>query len=251
LLGIEVNRSSSLTIVSPYAVPKLHGMKDTYVDVKARLNDGSQVIIEMQVLNHAGFEKRVLYNAAKHYASQLVTGNDYPLLTPVVALSIVDFNLFEPSPTDLKPVPYLSRIKLLDTQTLTEYSGDIELVFIELPKFTANPDQHPLQTPLAQWVYFIKHAEQLQQIPAELQQSTEFNQAFHLVNEANLSAEELDEQYKRKEFLYIQRSSIEKASNDGLARGIEQVAKALKNQGVADAVIVAATGLSLGQIAAL
>ena len=54
-----------LTIVDPYNIPMLKGMKDTYVDVKAELNDGSRVIIEMQALNHEGFEKRVLYNAAK------------------------------------------------------------------------------------------------------------------------------------------------------------------------------------------
>lgn len=40
-------------------------MKDTYVDVKAGLADGRRVIIEMQVLNVAGFEQRILLNAAK------------------------------------------------------------------------------------------------------------------------------------------------------------------------------------------
>jgi len=40
-------------------------------DVKARLADGRQVIIEMQVLNVAGFEQRILLNAAKSYSMQL------------------------------------------------------------------------------------------------------------------------------------------------------------------------------------
>ena len=39
-------------------------MKDSYVDVKAILFNQTKVIIEMQVLNVEGFEKRVLYNAA-------------------------------------------------------------------------------------------------------------------------------------------------------------------------------------------
>jgi len=56
---------TDLTIVDPYNIPMLKGMKDTFVDVKAQLDDGSRVIIEMQVLNYEGFEKRVLYNAAK------------------------------------------------------------------------------------------------------------------------------------------------------------------------------------------
>ncbi len=59
----------SLIIVDPYNIPMLKGMKDTYVDVKAELDNKSHVIIEMQVLNHEGFEKRILYNAAKKYSA--------------------------------------------------------------------------------------------------------------------------------------------------------------------------------------
>ena len=62
---------TDVTIVDPYNIPMLRGMKDTYVDVKAILDDGSYVIIEMQVLNHPGFEKRILCNAAKNYSIQL------------------------------------------------------------------------------------------------------------------------------------------------------------------------------------
>ena len=63
-----------LTIVNPYNIPLVEGMKDTYVDVKAILNDNTKVIIEMQVLNVPLFEKRILYNAAKNYSNQLEIG---------------------------------------------------------------------------------------------------------------------------------------------------------------------------------
>ncbi|MDQ5920012.1 MAG: hypothetical protein QG673_68, partial [Pseudomonadota bacterium] len=51
-----------LVIVDPYNIPLLKGMKDTFVDVKAVLDNDTKVIIEMQVLNHGGLEKRILYN---------------------------------------------------------------------------------------------------------------------------------------------------------------------------------------------
>jgi predicted transposase/invertase (TIGR01784 family) len=57
-----------LKIINPNLPPKLEGLKDTYLDVKAKLKDGTLVIIEMQVLNVQSFGKRVLYNAAKTYA---------------------------------------------------------------------------------------------------------------------------------------------------------------------------------------
>jgi len=55
--------------------------------VRARLRDGSQVIIEMQALNIEGFEKRILDNAAKVYSTQLGSGDSYTLLNPMIALT--------------------------------------------------------------------------------------------------------------------------------------------------------------------
>ena len=73
-----------LTIIDPYTIPMLKGMKDSFVDVKATLDNNTKVIIEMQVLNHKGFEKRVLYNAAKNYSVQLDKGEDYHLLNTLL-----------------------------------------------------------------------------------------------------------------------------------------------------------------------
>lgn len=213
---------SDLRIVEPYTVPQLRGMKDTYVDVKAVLDDGSQVIIEMQVLNHPGFEQRILYNAAKHYSAQLSKGEDYRLLNPIVALTIVDFEMFKEPEHSVaaKPVPYLSRFRLMEKQSLIEYSGDIELVFVELPKFEVT--DVALTSPQEKWIYFIQNAGTLETIPNTLTRPDALSKAFDLVNEANLSAEELEIQGKRREFIWINRTALEKAAEDGLRRGMQQ-----------------------------
>jgi len=62
IIDFGEERVTDLTIVDPYQIPLLKGMKDSYVDVKAVLSDHTKVIVEMQVLNVEGFEKRVLYN---------------------------------------------------------------------------------------------------------------------------------------------------------------------------------------------
>jgi len=69
LLGLKPPyRLEEVTILDPYLAPKIKGMKDTYLDVHARDEKGKSYIIEMQVLNVAGFEKRILYNACKAFA---------------------------------------------------------------------------------------------------------------------------------------------------------------------------------------
>jgi len=202
---------TDLTIVDPYNIPMLKGMKDTYVDVSAVLNDGSRVIIEMQVLNHPGLEKRVLYNAAKNYSIQLKKGEDYHLLNPVIAITIVDFSMFE-----TKHV--MSRFKLMEKEQMIEYSDDIELIFFELPKFNKTAQQ--LDSLHDKWLYFLQNAGTLDLIPQSMED--EFSHAFNIINEANLSESELEAQHKRKEFIYIQKSSIEMAHNKGLDQGLKQ-----------------------------
>jgi predicted transposase/invertase (TIGR01784 family) len=238
-----------LSIVDPYSIPMLKGIKDSYVDVKAVLNDGSLVIIEMQVLNHKGFEKRVLYNAAKNYSIQLKRSDDYHLLNPVIALNIVDFIMFEETSV-------VSHFKLLEKEKFIQYSDDIELIFVELPKFTKTLDE--LETIEEQWIFFLKNAGLLDYIPKTLDDCIQ--NALQVVNEANMTEEELEAQHKRKEFIYIQKSSIELAEEKGIEKGIEkgkiegktereiEMAQVMKKNGEAIDKISLYTGLSIVEI---
>lgn len=58
-----------LEIIDPYVVLKIIGTKDSYLDVIAKLNNGTSVIIEIQVLYVQTLAKLVLYNTAKTYGT--------------------------------------------------------------------------------------------------------------------------------------------------------------------------------------
>ena len=247
---------ADLTIVDPYQIPLLKGMKDTYVDVKARLTDGSIVIIEMQVLNVQGFEQRVLYNAAKSYSSQLVQGERYHLLNPVIAITITDFEMFD----DI--VAYKTVFRLIEKQHLIEYNGDIELIFIELPKFTKA--ESDLVDIIDKWIYFVQNAGSLEYIPETLSTSPAIVHAFDMANMAGLTPEEHEAQWKRRDFIMLQRGSIEYAEKmgraegraEGLAEGMErgkveerkENARKMKQLGVATEIIVQVSGLSREEV---
>ena len=203
-----------LTLVDPYQIPMLKGMKDTYVDVKAVLANGQHVIIEMQVLNVPGFEKRILHNAAKEYATQLLKGEDYALLNPVIALTFTDFTLFEGSP---EPI---SRFRLLERDRFIEYSDDVELIFVELPKFTL--ELEALERIQDKWIYFVKNASSLESIPEPLASVPRIQEAFERINEAALSREELEIQFKRRDFIILQRGSLALAEKQGMEKGMEK-----------------------------
>ena len=197
-----------LTIVDPYNIPLIKGMRDTYVDVKAVLNDDTKVIIEMQVLNVPSFEKRILYNVAKDYSMQLKESQKYSLLNPIIALTVTDFIMFD------EFEKYESRFKLIEKDELVQYSDDIELIFIELPKFNKKIDE--LQNIKEKWIYFIKHAGSLEYIPQNMHK--EIQEAFDIVNTACMSEEELEAQFKRTDFIWLQKGSLELASEKGLKK---------------------------------
>jgi predicted transposase/invertase (TIGR01784 family) len=225
LIDFGGERITDLTIVDPYQIPLLKGMKDSYVDVKAVLSNQSKVIIEMQVLNVEGFEQRILYNAAKLYSTQLKQADRYSTLEPIIALTITDFVMFPEIP---KVTSYWN---LREREFLLKYSDDIELIFVELPKFSKQENE--LDSITDKWLYFIKHAGELNFIPQSFTEPR-LREAFDIANTAALSEEELEVQFKRHDFIRMQRGITEKLvkldkieeelakAKEALAQGIEQ-----------------------------
>ena len=231
---------ADLEIINPYLAPRIRGIKDTYLDVKAKITGNKTVIIEMQVLNLEGFEKRILYNAAKAYSIQLQTGEDYTDLDPVIALTITDFEMFP------KLDQVISRFRLKETDYLIDYLVyDIELVFVELPKFTKEVDR--LETLSDRWIYFLKSANQLQEVPETMETVTEIKKAFQVANQATLSPEELEDLEKRAIYIHDQRNAIKKAVNQAVKQTAINIAQQLLDV-LDEKTISQKTGLTVEEI---
>lgn len=226
----------SLEILNPYQPPKIRGVKDTYLDIRAKLNNEQTVIIEMQVLNVEGFEKRILYNAAKAYSIQLDTGVDYTLLNPVIALTITDFEMFP----NLDKV--ISRFVLKERDYLVDYLiYDIELVFVELPKFGKKLEE--LETLTDKWIYFIKNAKSLEVVPEQMGEVQAIKKAFEVANRADLTREELEDLEHQEIYIQDQRNAITKA----VKQKASEIAKGLLDV-LDEATIAQTTGLSIEEI---
>lgn len=205
-------RLAKVKIQDPYLAPKIMGMKDSFVDVRAIDEQGKHYIIEMQVLPVVSFEQRVLYNACKKYAGQIKKGDDYRLLNDVIALTVTDFIMFEHP-------DMVSKFKLRD-ESGRDYSDDLELIFVELPKFTKQ--ETDLTDARDKWCYFLRYAQNLAEVPTILAQEPPIEHAFVIANRASLSDEELEMQERREMFIQDQRGALEKATTDGEAMGMEK-----------------------------
>lgn len=233
-----------LEIINPNLPPKIEGLKDSYLDVKAKLQDDTLVIIEMQVLNVESFGKRVFYNAAKTYSFQLQAAQAYRLLKPVIALTITDFEMF-PENED-----FTSRFVLKEVdKNFTYPENELDLVFVELPKFTKGEEQ--LETLADKWIYFMKNARSLTSVPEIMDIVPEIHQAFDIANQVKLSREEVEEFDRREQFIYDQQGAIIKASREGREEGMqfEKLAIAQKSLSQLDNITISQiTGLSVEEI---
>ncbi|MBF0094590.1 MAG: Rpn family recombination-promoting nuclease/putative transposase [Alphaproteobacteria bacterium] len=214
-----------VTIVDPYLAPKIEGMKDTFLDVRVKDHRGRSYIVEMQVLNVEGFEKRVLYNACKTYVNQLGKGEPYHILTEVVAVTITDFEMFP----DLSRV--VSRFRLRADENAAICHQDLELVFAELPKF--QKVEAGLETTLDRWLFFLKTAKDMTAIPRSLSVEPAIVKALELANRAAWTEEELDDLEKREMWIAEQRHILRKAMEAERKLGeAEQKAQDAEERGI-------------------
>jgi predicted transposase/invertase (TIGR01784 family) len=235
------NKIIAVDILTPYQLPDIKGGKVTIVDVKAKDQNGKTYIVEMQVAEVEGFDKRVLYYASKSYTAQIERGDQYENLNPTYFIGILDFEV-------TKNPSYINRHKIVDIETNENYIKDIEFNFIELPKF--NKKENELESIIDQWVYFIKNAENLNIIPDNVKdEGLKF--AYQDADKHNWSKAELD----AYDYVLMReqddRGRISLAIKKELKKEIENVAKKLIKLNHSNEDILEATGLTIDQIESL
>jgi predicted transposase/invertase (TIGR01784 family) len=198
-------RIREVTILNPYQLPKLKGGKVTIIDVKATDQEGRTYIVEMQVGDLDGFEKRVLFYSSKSYSDQIKRADFYRKLRPVIFIGILDFEHTENK-------NYISRSQIRDVETGEQTIRDMEFTFVELPKF--NKELRELMTLTEKWVYFIKNAENLEVVPDNINDEG-LKSAYEEANVQTWTQEELD----AYEYAFMreedERARLDKAKEEG------------------------------------
>ena len=168
-------------IKNPYQLPEIKDLKSSILDVKVTDERDIWYIVEMQVEEPDGFDKRVQYYTAKQYASQIEVGEDYPKLKQVIFIGILNFKFFEGH-------DYLTKHLITNKKTGKQELSDMEYNFIELPKF--EEDKIKIKTLIEKWIFFIKKAPNLDVIPENVNDEG-LKHAYEDADKHNWSKEEL------------------------------------------------------------
>lgn len=230
-----------VTILNPYQLPALRGGKATIIDVKAKDQRDHEYIVEMQVAEVDGFNKRVLYYTSKSYIDQISRGEFYDQLKPAIFIGILDFD-------HTKNPHYLSRHRILDIETGEHCIKNIEFNFIELPKFTLKREE--LKTLTEKWVFFIKEADSLAVLPEHLDDEGLIS-AYQEANIQTWTKEELAQYDYASMREQDERGKVTAAEKRGAKMALEQVAKNLLAMGLSIEIVVENTGLEIEDVKAL
>ena len=250
--------------------------KSVRFDLRCRGEDGRQFIVELQCYHQANFFRRCVLYASKAYdmGSQRGDGQVYDI-PPVYFIGLLDKDLQDfqkHSPEDSVIAEYTFREKT----TMKVPDETIFCIFVELNRFDKELEE--CGTLLEQWCFALKHISTLDRLPEELR-----TEAFERLFQAcEISRFEPEVKLNYEKEMITERdyyNMLNTAKADGLAEGREEglaegeakgeakgreegrvegrneekirIAKALKENGVADNIIAATTGLSENEIAML
>ena len=93
MLDSNMKTFRSVEILTPFNYKENYQDKETIADVKCITQNGTVVIIEIQLQGNSRFPERILYYWAANYSKLLKHGERYDELTPVISIKILDFNL--------------------------------------------------------------------------------------------------------------------------------------------------------------
>ncbi len=242
-------------------VPENPLRKNSIVDVRCKDKQDRQFIVEMQMIWSPEFKQRVLFNASKAYVRQMNIGEQYELLQPVYSLNLVN-EIFEP---ELEG--YYHHYKMIHVENSDKVIDGLQLVFVELPKFT--PHSYAEKKMQVLWLrYLTEINDNTREVPEELMANPEVKKAVDALEVSAFTDAQLAGYEKFWDIISVEktlynsaeRRGMEKGMAEGIEKGIAEgiekgmaeerhlIALNMKKQGVSFELISQCTGLSVKEI---
>jgi predicted transposase/invertase (TIGR01784 family) len=155
-------------------------------DIYCENEKGEKFIVELQKAKQNYFKERTVYYSTFPIREQAEKGEWNYNLKAVYCIGILDFT-FDDYETEPEKSEVVHTIKLKNQHGKTFYDK-LTFIYLEMPNFCLL--EADLKTRLDMWLYFIKHLEDFQTIPAIFSDEV-FNQAFEKAELAKFGQTEL------------------------------------------------------------
>ena len=246
MLDANMKTFRSVEILTPFNYKENFEDKESIVDVKCITQNGTVVIIEIQLQGNSRFPERILYYWASNYSKLLKHGEKYDALTPIISINLLDFNL-----DDYDNIH--SCYMIYDTNNKRLLTDHLQIHIIELKKFKYNL----LKPDLNCWLKFFTMKDNKEAIMSELVKEKpimeEVQKRYNNFIKDRLMMNEYD---KRQAYLYGNQIMLEEerrlGKEEGIKEGIKEnqitTARNMKNDKIDFNTISKYTGLSVEEI---
>ena len=238
ILNIEI-KNIKLDLNKEFIPDNIEGKK-SLLDIRAELNDGTQVNIEMQMKNKRFLEDRAIKFAVNMLNNTIMKGESYDKIPKTICIWILNENHFHEN----KKYHTKWTFKEEEQEKFNTHLEKLEFHFIELKKLREADIIEPSK--LEYWLWFIdytnrervemayKNAKEVEEALKKLRELTSDRALVDLMN-----SQDMYECDQKSELVYAEMQGHEKGmaegKKEGLAEGIKrlkEVAKKLKKQGM-------------------
>lgn len=231
------NEFKKIRFLNPFFDPLTVDGKLAILDIRASVDDNSFVDIELQVARQNYMPKRSMYYLSRMYSEQMVRGEQYNELKPVIGINLLDFRLFANEPDWHNKAGFvLEKSHKIITDCIT-------LHFLELPKLKIS-DIKKVKRLEAWGAYFSgkcteKEMEVLTMTEPLLKKALSYEKTF--VND-----EEMYYKYQlREDAIREEKTKLSLAEERGIKKGIKQgIAQGAQQEKIQNAINLLRIGLS-------
>ena len=204
------NGINDLTFTSTEMIPQNADDKLSRLDVACELSDKKFVDVEVQVINYHNMARRTLYYWTQMYLMSLATGDNYKMLRPVITINILAFKLL---PGD---EPH-SMYGLYNMKTGHRLTNDMEIHFLEVPKFKKKPVSE--MTKLERWLAYFKNKMTKNEKEELSMSDAAIKSAYNAADTFFMTPAERINYVNRQMAIMDYNSSIEHARDEGMTKG--------------------------------
>jgi predicted transposase/invertase (TIGR01784 family) len=123
-----LRKIESLTIVNPYLERQSKGDKLSILDVRAQLDDGTTILIEMHLYDIDELKYKTIRSWARAYGEEIKSGYSYSSQPPVICVAFTDGSLDEGEKIH-------KCCKIMDIDDSTIFTDALELHYIDMKAF--------------------------------------------------------------------------------------------------------------------
>ena len=216
------------------------------LDIKAKIDNTTNIDIEMQVTDHKNIEKRILFYLSKMYTKTIKKSQDYSTLEKCIAILITNYNI-----DIIKNIPkYITKWNIREEEYQKIVLTDVmEIYIIELNKFKDYKEKSNHNS-LNSWIEFIESPEVVDMSNKEIQKAKKVLEEISQDEHEQYLAE-LREKYIMDQKA-IEDAGYDKGLKTGIAQGITQgklqIAKKMLSKKIDLKTISELTGLSIQEL---